>query len=282
MFDPKPTRYPFPKYTDRHYLVLKKDDGTVFDKNYPYIDRSFSFRFKQFWVRVLLYTIVFPLATIRLGLKIKGRKILKENKELLRNGVVSCANHVHLWDFICVLKAIRPHRPSLLAWAANVRGENAKLIRMVGGIPIPEGDPHATGAFVHTIKDHLKGGGWLHIYAEGSMWEFYAPIRPFKSGIGYFAAQCDKPILPMAFSYRKPGWIRKTIFRQTACFTLSIGEPIFPNKALGRKERETDLVKRAHEAVCRLAGIEPDKNIYPPIFDNTERIDYYEMKNDSL
>ena len=98
MFDPKPTKYPFPEYTDRHYLVLKKDDGTVFDKNYPYIDRSRSFRFKQFLVRVLLYIIVFPVATVRLGLRIKGRKIIKQNKELLKNGVVSCANHVHLWD----------------------------------------------------------------------------------------------------------------------------------------------------------------------------------------
>ena len=276
MFDPKPTKYPFTEYTDQHYLVVKKDNGVVFDKNYPYIDRSLSFRFKQFLVRVLLYIIVFPVATVRLGLRIKGRKIIKQNKELLKNGIVSCANHVHFWDYIAVMKAIRPFRSNLLAWDKNVRGENATLIRMVGGIPIPTDDVHAIGAFSRTVKDLLKGGGWLHVYAEGSMWEYYMPIRPFKSGIGYFSVQCDKPILPMAFSYREPGWIRKKIFRQTACFTLNIGEPIFPDETLGRKERETDIVKRAHESVCRLAGIDPEKNIYPPIFHNTKRIDYYE------
>ena len=276
MFDPKPTKYPFPEYTDRHYLVLKKDDGTVFDKDYPYIDRSRTFRFKQFLVRVLLYILVFPVATVRLGLRIKGRKIIKKNKKLLKNGVVSCANHVHLWDYIAVMKAIRPFRSNLLAWDKNVRGENATLIRMVGGIPIPQGDVHATGAFVRATKDLLKSDGWLHIYAEGSMWEYYMPIRPFKSGIGYFSAQCDKPILPMAFSYREPSWIRKKIFRQTACFTLTIGEPLFPDESLGRKERENDIVKRAHESVCRLAGIDPEKNIYPPIFKDSKRIDYYE------
>ena len=276
MFDPKPTKYPFTEYTDQHYLVVKKDNGVVFDKNYPYVDRSRSFRFKQFLVRVLLYIIVFPVATVRLGLRIKGRKIIKKNKKLLKDGVVSCANHVHLWDYIAVMKAIRPFRSNLLAWDKNVRGENATLIRMVGGIPIPKDDIHATGAFVRATKDLLKGGGWLHIYAEGSMWEYYMPIRPFKSGIGYFSVQCDKPILPMAFSYREPNWIRKKIFRQTACFTLTIGEPIFPDETLDRKERETDMVKRAHESVCRLAGIDPEKNIYPPIFNNTKRIDYYE------
>ena len=274
-FDPKPTRYPFPKYTDRHYLVVKKNNGAVFDRNYPYVNRPG--RWKQFWSRFLVRFIAFPLATVRLGLRIRGRKILKQNKELLKQGVISCANHVHMWDYIAVMKAIRPFRSNLLAWAKNMRGENAGLIRMVGGIPIPEGDPHATGAFVQSVKELLADGGWLHVYAEGSMWEFYAPIRPFKNGIAYFAVGNDKPILPLAFSYRKPNWIRRKIFRQTACLTLSIGEPLFPDKTLPKRERELDLLRRSHEAVCRLAGIEPSENLYPPVFANSKRVDYYDL-----
>lgn len=186
----------------------------------------------------------------------RDRKILKKNKALFRRGVVSCANHVHLWDYIAVMKAIRPFRSNLLAWAKNVRGENAGLIRMVGGIPIPEGDPHAA-AFNKTIKELLAGGGWLHIYAEGSMWEYYAPIRPFKSGVGYFAVQCEKPVLPMAFSYRKPGWIRRVIFRQTACFTLSIGEPIFADPALPRRRASRTLSAAVTRRSAALRGSIP-------------------------
>lgn len=275
MFDPKPTRYPFPKYTDQHYLVVKKDNGLVFDENYPYIDRSRAFRFKQFWVRLLLRLIVFPLAVVRLGLRVRGKKILKQNKELLQKGVVSCANHVHMWDYISVMKAISPRRPNILAWARNLRGENAFLIRMTGGIPIPEGDPSATLAFVRAVQGQLARGGWLHICAEGSMWEYYAPIRPFKSGVGFFAVLCEKPVLPMAFSYRKPNWIRRVIFRQTACLTLTIGEPIFFDPSLPNSERIEDLTRRCHAAVCRLAGIDPEKNPYPPIFENNERVDDY-------
>ena len=106
------------------------------------------------------------------------------------------------------------------------------------------------------------------------MWEYYAPIRPFRSGIGYFACQFEKPIVPMAFSYRKPNWIRRKIFGQIACFTLSVGEPLLADPTLPRKHREADLVKRCHEEVCRLAGIDPEKNLYPPIFEQTKRIDY--------
>ena len=273
-FDPKTSKYPYPEETDRHYILLKKNDGTVFDENYPYVDRSFGFRFKRFWVRFLLAVLVFPVARIRLGLRIRGRKVLKRNRELLRQGALSCSNHVHFWDYIALMLAIRPYRPNVLVWAENVRGENKTLIRLVGGIPIPENSVRATLACMKATKEVLDGG-WLHVYAEGSMWEYYRPIRPFKSGIGYLACRTGKPIVPTAFSYRKPGWIRRKIFRQIACFDLAIGEPLFPNEALAIKERETDLVKRCHEAVCRLANITPEEDLYPPIFDHSKRVDYY-------
>lgn len=277
MFDPKPTRYPFPEFTDRHYLVVKKNDGTVFDESYPYFDDSFSARFVRFWTRVLLNVLVFPVNRVRLGLKIRGRENVRKNRALLKGGVISCANHVHLWDYICVMDAARPFKTHVLVWAPNIRGENGKMIRAVGGVPIPENDHKATAAYARAIRDRLKSGAWLHIYPEGSMWEYYAPVRPFKSGAAYFAAECGKPVLPLGFSYREPGWIRKKLFRQTALFTLTVGEPLLPDENLPRRERERDLVKRSHEAVCRLAGIDPGKNVYQPVFDNSKRIDYYPL-----
>ena len=275
MFDPKTKKYPYTQFTDQHYLVVKKNRGIVFDSDYPYLDNSRWFKFKQAMSHILLSIIVFPVATIRLGLKIKGRKIIKENKTLLKNGVISCANHVHLWDYICIMKAIRPFHSNLLSWAKNINGENGTMIRLVGGIPIPENDIRASVIFTQTIDSLLQKGGWLHIYPEGSMWEFYAPIRPFKSGMGYYSVRDNKPILPLAFSYREPGWIRKNIFKQIACFTLTVGDPIMPDMSLDKRARAMDLTIRCHEAVCRLAGIDPKENKYPPVFDNTERVDYY-------
>ncbi len=273
-FDPKTDKYPYPEDTDRHYILLKKNDGTVFDEEYPYVDHSLGFRFKRFLVRVCLYILVFPVAKIRLGLRIKGRKNLRRNKELLKGGALSCSNHVHFWDYIAVMCALRPRRPNVLVWAENVRGENKNLIRLVGGIPLPENSVKATLACIKATKDHLDGG-WLHVYAEGSMWEYYRPIRPFKSGIGYLSCRTGKPIVPMAFSYRRPGWIRRKLFRQIALFDLAIGEPLLPDETLGFKERELDLVKRCHEEVSRLAGITPEEDLYPPIYDNSKRVDYY-------
>lgn len=275
-FDPKTEKFPYPMQTDKHYLEVHKDRGIVFDTEYPYIDRSRSFRFRQTMIRLLLQVIVFPLCTIRLGLKIKGRQNLKKHRDVLKKGALSIANHVHMWDYIAVMKAIRPFRSNLLSWAPNINGENGTLIRLVGGIPIPETNIAATKTYLKTIRRLLQEDhGWLHIYPEGSMWEYYMPIRPFKRGASHIACDSNKPILPLGFSYREPGWIRKHLFHQIALFTLHIGEPIFPNTEMEPKEREADLTRRCHDAVCRLVGIEPENNLYPSIFDRSERIDYY-------
>ena len=276
MFDPKTNRFPYPMETDRHYLTVHKNRGIVFDEKYPYVDKSKGFRFRQGLVRLLLNVIVFPLTRIRLGLKIRGRENLRKHREVLKNGAISVCNHVHMWDYLSVLRSVRPFRPYLLSWAPNINGENGTLIRMVGGIPIPERNIAGTKAYLRAIRKLLKeDGGWLHVYAEGSMWEYYAPVRPFKRGAAHIAVDTDKPILPIGFSYREPGWIRKKIFHQIAKFTVTIGKPLFPDASLPEKERERDLTVRCRDAVCRLVGIDPKENLYPPVFDDSKRIDYY-------
>lgn len=272
-FNPR-ANFPYTEYTDGHYLEVKKDDGTVFDKDYPYIDNSKSFKFKRFWVRFLLYIIVFPFSYIRMGLKIRGKKNIRKNKKLLKQGALSIANHVNMWDYIAVMNAIKPFRPNLLAWNKNVSGESGPLVRLVGGIPIPENDPQATIAYLDAIKKLLNDGGWLHIYPEGSMWEYYRYIRPFKKGIAHLARMSHKPIVPMGFSYRRASWIRRKLFKQPAVFNLCIGEPIFLDESLSGPEQEIDLVKRCHKAVCDLAGISEEENGYGPIYNFDKRIDF--------
>lgn len=275
IFDPKTNKFPYPEYTDKHYLVVKQDDGTIFDARYPYVDDSFKFRFKRFWIRVLIVLVVFLTARVRMGLRIKGRKNLRKYKSVIKNGVISICNHVHMWDYIGIMSGVKIRWPYLLAWQKNISGELGGLIRGVGGIPIPENNLGGTAAYFNALKKLLDSGHWLHIYPEGSMWEYYQPIRPFKRGPAYLSIKLNKPIIPLAYSYRKPGWIRRKIFNQIALFTLHIGEPIYPNIQLDDNDIEIDLTKRCHEAVCKLAGIEPSENLYKPVFNNDKRVDYY-------
>ena len=275
-FDPKTKKYPYPEDTSAHYLKIKKDRGLVFDKNYKYVDKSKKFRFVQNLSRILLNLIVFPLTRINMGLKIYGKDNLKKNMNIIKNGVISCSNHIHMWDYIAIMKAIKPIRPYTIVWDKNVNGESGKLVRLVGGIPISKNSVSGMIEFNKSIQELLNDGKWIQIYAEGSMWEYYKPIRPFQLGVATYSIRLDKPIIPMAFSYRKPNWFRRCILRQIALINLNIGEPIFKNPLLFGEEQKKDLLIRLHNEVCNLAGIDPKENIYKPIYNNDKRIDYYD------
>ena len=272
MFHPHSTKYPYTEYTDQHYLVVKKNNGLVFDANYPYIDNSTKLKTARFWIRVLMYILIWPiLCFFMMGLRVKGRKNIKFYKEQLKNGAVSISNHVHLWDYIANMRAIRPHKSDVLIWAPNVRGENGKMMRGVGGIPIPDDNKEGMRAMNEAVGKYLEEGGWLHVYAEGSMWEYYPYVRPFKLGAFSLACRYNKPVLPLGFSFRKPSWIRKHIFKQDAAITVTVGEPIYKDDSLSESEQRIDLAIRTHEAICRLSNLESGENLYPPIFDHNKR-----------
>ncbi len=279
-FDPKPNRFPYTEITDQHYLKLKKNRGIVFDENYPYVDYSKGFIFKQWWTRVFMYLVVFPVDAIRIGIKVLNKKNLKIYKNVINQGVISVSNHIHMWDYITLNMVIKPIKPYVLVWPNNINGENGPLIKLTGGIPIPEKNVRGIVAYFKAIEKLLKEDhGWLHIYPEGSMWEYYAPIRPFKRGPAFFAVKFDKPIIPIGYSYRKPSWFRKKVMKQYAKITMNIGKPIYPNKEIkDLTEREYDLTRRIHEAVCELSFIDPKENLYPALFDNNKRVDYYTSK----
>lgn len=274
-YDPKTNKFPYPENTDMHYIILKKNRGIIFDDKYPYVDKSKRFRFKRFWIRLIIILIVFPLTKIRLGLKVKGKKNLKANKELIKKGIISVSNHIHMWDYLAIMRTVKHYRwPYVLVWDKNVNDKQGKNVRMVGGIPIPT-NIGGTKKNLADLENLLNDGNWLHLYAEGSMWEYYKPIRPFKLGAFKLAIKFDKPVIPIGFSYRKPGFIRRKIFKQIALLTINIGSPLFIDKSLDKKMGEVDLANRCHDEICMLSGINPSDNLYEKIYNNSKRIDYY-------
>lgn len=272
-YDPKVNKFPYPIDTSMHYL--KKDCVINLDLNekYQYIDESIKFKRKLKFFRFIVRLIVFPLVKIRLNLKIVGRKNLKLYKDVLKDGAITVCNHVHMWDYLAISKALKKTDIKFLAWKKNLEASNRGLVKLAGGIPIPEDNIKGSLKFVKEINNYLNNKGWLHIYAEGSMWEFYRPIRPFKDGFAYFSIKNNKPILPLAISYRKNGFIRSKIFKSPASLTINIGKPIIPLKNQNYKEYKDEFMKLIHKEVVSLAGIKD--NYYEPIYNNSKRIDYY-------
>ena len=272
-YDPKVNKFPYPSDTSMHYL--KKDCVINLDLNekYQYIDESIKFKRKLKFFRFIVRLIVFPLVKIRLNLKIVGRKNLKLYKDVLKDGAITVCNHVHMWDYLAISMALKKADIKFLAWKKNLEASNRGLVKLAGGIPIPEDNIKGSLKFVKEINNYLNNKGWLHIYAEGSMWEFYRPIRPFKDGFAYFSIKNNKPILPLAISYRKNGFIRSKIFKSPASLTINIGKPIIPLKNQNYKEYKDEFMKLIHKEVVSLAFIKD--NYYEPIYNNSKRIDYY-------
>ena len=263
--------YKYPERSDEHMITVKHLRDTHFDENFQYLPKGFKHKVSRFLLKVCLYAVGFLVGTIRHGLRIHGRKQFKKNrKKYAKNGAITVCNHVFMWDYLCILKAIRPTLQYHPGWATNFEGPNAGFIRWVGGIPIPTNNMKAMLKFQRAMDEVLSSGNWLHFFPEGSMWFYYPDIRPFKKAVFRFAVKHNKPVFPLAFSFRPRKGITR-LFSKTPFVDLHIGEPIFPDTTLGDKEAIDKLHKEVYHAVQVLAGINPGD----PTYNTDQEIENY-------
>lgn len=244
----------YPDVPTTYLVPAEKLREVRVDENYPFLDDSPCGKLRSFLVYTACFLFAFPLNKIRYGLKIVGRKNIRKNRHLLKNGAVTCANHVYRWDFVSILYSLRFRKIWFPVRREHMEGKDAYIIRGIGGIPISE--TLAGGRKFNKAFDELnKKKKWIHVFPESCRWDFYQPIRPFKNGAFTFAVRWNVPVIPMAFSYRKPGLLRRLLGTKHPLITLTIGEPILPNLSLGRKEALNMLRDETHKSICSLAGI---------------------------
>ncbi len=262
--------YKYPERSDEHMITVKHLRDTHFDENYRYYDTSLWYKFKRVILWICLNLFVFLVCTVRYGLRIYGRENIKKNKKLLKNGAITVCNHVLMWDYICVMKAIRPHLQYHPGWKINFEGPNGPLIRWVGGIPIPTDNIRAMVKFKQAIDAVLEDGKWLHFFPEGSMWFYYPDIRPLKKAVFKYAVRHNKPVIPMSISFRPAKGIRR-LFSKKPCADLHIGEPLIPNKDLKINDAIDKLHKDAYHIMQVMNGINPGD----PTYNIDQNIDNY-------
>ena len=253
--------YTYPEKSDEHMLVLKRTREIELDKNYKYMPRGIAFRIQRAVVYLILRLIVFPIMHLTHGLRIYGRKNLKKHKKELKNGAITVSNHVFMWDYLCVLKAIRPHVSYFPAWKPNFENGFQPFIRILGGMPIPEGDIHAMMAFKRGMDEVVESGRWLHVFPEGSLWYFYPDIRPLKPAAFNYAAKYNKPLIPISMSFRPREGIRK-LFGKGPFVDLHISEPLYADKNLTEREAALKLREKTYRIMQEMNGIKPGDLTY--------------------
>ena len=260
----------YPERSDEHMITVKHLRDINVDENYPFVEKGFWAKTKRFLLSVGLHIFGYLLTPIRYGLKIHNRKILKKHKELLKDGAITICNHVLMWDYLCILTAIRPKLQYHAAWATNLEGPNGPFIRLVGGVPIPTNNIRAVAKWQQAMDEVIKDKKWIHFFPEGSMWFYYPDVRPFKPGVFKFAVKHNKPVIPMGISFRPRKGIWK-LFGKKPFADLWIGEPILPDISLSRNEAIDKLHKEAYHAVQVLVGINPGD----PTYNTDQNIDNY-------
>ncbi|MBQ4060533.1 MAG: 1-acyl-sn-glycerol-3-phosphate acyltransferase [Bacilli bacterium] len=262
--------YKYPDRSDEHMISVKHLRDTHFDEHYNYLDKSLWYKFKRVILWICLNLFVFLVVTIRHGLRIYGKENMRKHKKLYKDGAITICNHVFMWDYLCVLKAIRPHLQYHPGWKINFEGPNGPLIRWVGGIPIPTGNIRAMVKFKKAIDEVLESKKWLHFFPEGSMWFYYPDIRPLKPAVFNFAVRHNKPVIPMSISFRKRKGITR-LFSKKPCVDLHIGEPLLPDTSLSITESTDKMHRQAYHIMQVMNGINPGD----PTYNTNQNIDEY-------
>lgn len=256
----------FPIIPDKSMQKPKIVHNYDIEHNYPFLDKSFKGRLRNFGIYAGIFLMVFPLNHIRYGLRIKGKKNIRKNKALLKNGAMTVSNHVYRWDFLAVLEAVKYRRMWFPARALQIQSMDSNLIRGAGGIPIPT-TISALRDFYASFDELHQKKKWIHVFPESCRWDYYQPIRPFKKGTFKMAYKYNLPIIPMVFTFRRPGGIYKLFGVTHPLITLHIGEIILPQGKEGQSKNEicNAMLENAHKQMENMAGIE--QNMWPTTLD---------------
>ena len=241
-------------------LFPKQIKEIDFDEHYPYINDSITYRLNLLWGYYLVVHIILRLKLrIQMGLRIRGREILKKYKSELQHGAITIANHVYRLDCPCVLIAVNSvHTTRIPMFAPNFRTKDGFFMQLAGGVPIPDSTTNmsALKKFNEAFDEFHRRGYWFHIFPEACRWDMYKPLRPFQKGAFTMSYKYNKPILPCVITFRKRTGIYRLFGpKSLPLLTVTIGEPLLPDTTQPRKTEVERLRTQAHIQMQQMAGI---------------------------
>ena len=141
----------------------------------------------------------------------------------------------------------RDYYESLLAKISTLpHGLSFKITQLFDKDPV---SPRICRKFYEDVKECVDDGNMVHFYPEASMWYYYQGLREFKPGCFVLAAKCNKPVVPLAISFRPAKGLYKLWKRKgyPTC-TVEVGKPIFPDNSLEFKDCVNKLKDDCYKA----------------------------------
>lgn len=188
---------------------------------------------------------------------LKNRKLVikevrgMENLNGVRSGAVITCNHFNPFDcftvehiFQCsehmgrkkLFKVIREGNYT------NFPGFYGFLFRNCNTLPLSQ-NKKTMYNFLKAVDTILQRGDFILIYAEQSLWWNYRKPKPLKNGAFKFAVKNGVPVIPFFITMEDSDRIGEDGFPIQE-YTVSIGEPIYPQAGLPERERVDDMRER--------------------------------------
>lgn len=208
--------------------------------------------FYAFVSTLLIWLIWFAVGILKFfrGVKYIGKK---NARKLPKNqGFFIYTNHAGVFDVVLSYFLAWPKRAQAVGYSEALANPFTHfLVPLCGFIPLPT-DIHDMPKFVHAVKyyvEDLRQG--VVIYPEAHLWPTYTGIRNFKRQSFRYPVELDKPVLPAFFARRKRKGLWK-LFKKPR-ITVIVGDPIYPDKTLSRKEAIQKLGDETYQALLRMS-----------------------------
>lgn len=192
-------------------------------KGYRFFIKNPIFLFFSTLLVILIKIIIYYIYGILIrGLRVKNQKHLKYLK---KNKHVLVSNHIHPLDAIWIGTAVFPRRMYVTMLQSNLGlPVIGKILRLAGGIPIPESKEHML-QFLDELNYQLEKKTPILVMPEAALKPYHVGIRKFLSGAFRFAVDANADILPFVYVYKKPKGIQK-LYRKKPLLEMHILEPV--------------------------------------------------------
>ena len=248
-----------PDETSEHIIPLhtKKNAYRITEKTYK--RRGFFYRFFARTVLVLASCVLIPFSKFFMRARVSGRKNLRAVK---KSGAVIICNHCHHLDITLVVARVSPlKRVWVTVLRSNLDMPFARtLLRALGAIPIPE-DRKNMPYFMAGMDDLLHRNQFLAFMPEVALWPYYRGLRPFKVSAFRFAAKNDKPVVPIAITFRMKTKLKKNgEIKRKYRMEYNILPAIYPMPDADVPTNSEYLMNKTHDEMNKLIEMKNEEN----------------------
>lgn len=197
------------------------------------------------------------------GVKVIGKKNVKKLPK--DQGFFIYANHAGIIDVALSYFVSWPKRSQAVGYTdALANPVTHFLVPLCGFIPLPtdiHDMPKLNKAIRYYVEERKQG---VIIFPEAHLWPTYIGVRNFKRQSFHYPVEFDKPVLPVFFARRERKGFWK-LFRKPR-ITIIIGEPLYPDKSLERRDAIQKLGDETYESLVKLSKSIPQEEYWKYVY----------------